>query len=42
VFFGSGYISVKEWWTVGFMISVVQLILWNSIGALWWKAIGLW
>ncbi len=42
VFFGAGYISQGEWWKLGFIISLVNLVFWLGIGPLWWKALGLW
>ncbi len=42
VYFGLGYISQATWWKIGFLISVVNLVIWFGIGSLWWKTIGLW
>ncbi|MDR3624410.1 MAG: anion permease [Chlamydiales bacterium] len=42
ILFGSGYVPISTWWKVGFIISVVNIIIWLGIGALWWKAIGMW
>jgi DASS family divalent anion:Na+ symporter len=41
VYFGGGYINVKQWWSVDFIISVVLVVIWLGIGAIWWKALGL-
>ena len=41
VYFGGGYIGVKKWWTVDFVISIVLLVIWMGIGPIWWKALGL-
>ena len=41
VFFGAGYVSQVEWWKMGFLISVVQVVIWLGIGSIWWKIIGL-
>ena len=40
IFFGSGYIEVKDWWRVGFILSLLHLLVWLGIGFLWWKMIG--
>lgn len=40
--FATGYVSQGLWWKVGFLISVVNLVIWTSVGLLWWKIIGLW
>jgi DASS family divalent anion:Na+ symporter len=42
VFFGSGYVELNTWWRLGFMISVVNIIVWVGIGGVWWKILGLW
>ncbi|CAA2992246.1 dicarboxylate transporter 1, chloroplastic [Olea europaea subsp. europaea] len=42
VFYGAGYVSLAKWWGYGFLISVVNLIIWLGVGGVWWKAIGLW
>ena len=42
IFFGSGYIEMKDWWKVGFALSLAHLAIWFGIGLVWWKLIGLW
>lgn len=42
IFFGSTYVSLKDWWKQGFFISILFLIIWFSVGGIWWKLIGLW
>ncbi len=42
VFFGSGFVSMEKWWSLGFFISVVNIFIWIGIGSLWWKFLGLW
>ena len=39
--FAEGFVPVKTWWKVGFVCSVVNLIIVFTIGLLWWKIIGL-
>jgi divalent anion:Na+ symporter, DASS family len=41
VYFGAGYVSQGLWWRFGFIISLVNLVLWLGIGPLWWKLIGM-
>ncbi len=41
VLFGSGYVELKTWWRLGFIMSIVFLVIWMGIGGLWWKVIGL-
>jgi DASS family divalent anion:Na+ symporter len=42
VFFGAGYVSVGDWWRVGGLVSVLNLVIWVGVGGLWWKLLGLW
>lgn len=42
IIFGSGYVSLAEWWKTGFILSVVNLIIWITVGGLWWKWLGYW
>jgi DASS family divalent anion:Na+ symporter len=40
VFFGSGYVDVKRWWTMGLIIGIALLAIWMGIGGFWWKITG--
>ena len=42
VYFGAGYVKQGDWWRIGFLISVVNLVIWMGVGVWWWKLIGLW
>lgn len=42
VYFGLGYLTQPAWWKFGFLISVLNLIIWLGIGMCWWRLIGLW
>ncbi|MFZ0566076.1 MAG: anion permease [Chlamydiales bacterium] len=42
IFYGSGYVDIKDWWRVGFILSLFNLVVWIGLGSLWWKALGLW
>lgn len=42
VYFGVGYIGQSTWWKIGFILSIVLLTVWLSVGMLWWKVIGYW
>jgi DASS family divalent anion:Na+ symporter len=39
---GAGYVDQTTWWKFGFLVSVINLIIWVGVGSLWWKLIGLW
>jgi DASS family divalent anion:Na+ symporter len=42
VYFGAGYVRQGEWWRIGFLISLVNLVIWLGVGSLWWRLIGIW
>lgn len=42
VIFGSGYTTLAEWWKAGFVMSVVNLLIFVFIGGVWWKVLGYW
>jgi DASS family divalent anion:Na+ symporter len=42
VYFGTGYVSQLDWWKIGFLISLVNLVIWLGVGMWWWKLIGIW
>jgi DASS family divalent anion:Na+ symporter len=41
VFFGSGYVELKHWWILGFIVSVANLTIWFLLGWVWWKVLGM-
>lgn len=42
IIFGSGYVSMEDWWIMGFIMSIVNLAVWGIVGGLWWKVLGYW
>ena len=42
VYFGAGYLTIVEWWRAGGIMSVVNILVWGTVGSVWWKIIGLW
>ena len=42
IFFGSRYISQREWWKYGFIVSLVTIAIWSTVGVAWWKLLGWW
>lgn len=42
VYFGTGYVTQKRWWTVGLIASVLNIVIWSVVGLAWWKALGWW
>ena len=42
VYFGAGYVDQKTWWKLGFIVSILHIIIWVGIGGVWWKILGYW
>lgn len=42
VFYGANYVPLSKWWGYGFIISVVNIVIWLGLGGVWWKVLGLW
>jgi divalent anion:Na+ symporter, DASS family len=42
VYFGTGYVKQKTWWTIGFLASIVNILIWTIVGLIWWKILGWW
>ncbi|MFB3049643.1 MAG: anion permease [Acidimicrobiia bacterium] len=42
VLFGAGYVEVTDWWRLGAIVSVVNIVIWLGLGGLWWKLLGFW
>ena len=41
VFFGSGYVEIKQWWIMGLVIGIALLVIWMGLGGMWWKVTGI-
>jgi len=42
IFFNAGYVEQGTWWRLGFIVSVINLVIWAGLGSMWWKILGLW
>lgn len=42
ILFNLGYVSLRDWWRVGFLVSLANLAIWLSVGFAWWKVLGFW
>ena len=42
IYYGSHYIDQRDWWRIGFYLSVFHLVLWLGVGLPWWKLLGIW
>jgi DASS family divalent anion:Na+ symporter len=42
IVFAEGYVTQRDWWRVGFAMSVVNIAVWITVGFAWWKTVGYW
>ena len=42
IVFAEKYVSLGDWWRVGFVASLVNLAIWLTVGFAWWKLLGFW
>ncbi|MFL6467070.1 MAG: anion permease, partial [Pyrinomonadaceae bacterium] len=42
IYFGLGYVTQKRWWTIGLIASVINILIWSTVGLGWWKVLGWW
>lgn len=40
VIFGTDYVTFKKWWSIGFVISIVDIVVMITVGFVWWKILG--
>nr|GMD04791.1 dicarboxylate transporter 2.1, chloroplastic-like [Ipomoea batatas] len=41
VYFGAGYVDLPDVFKYGFVMAVVNAVIWGGVGTLWWKFLGL-
>ena len=42
IYFGADYVTQREWWRLGFYVSLTTITIWSISGLAWWKALGWW
>ncbi len=42
IFFGTGYVQIGEWWRIGAIVGLLNIVIWMGVGGIWWKILGLW
>jgi divalent anion:Na+ symporter, DASS family len=42
IYFGTGYVTQRKWWTVGFAAAAANILIWSTAGPVWWKLLGWW
>ncbi|KAH0845285.1 LOW QUALITY PROTEIN: hypothetical protein HID58_091835, partial [Brassica napus] len=41
LYYGAGYVDLKDMFRLGFVMALLQAVIWGSVGSLWWKFLGL-
>lgn len=42
IWFGAGYVKQRTWWKLGLLTSLPNILIWVTVGFLWWKLLGWW
>ena len=42
IYFGVGYVSLREWWTCGLFVALLTITIWTTVGLAWWRLLGWW
>lgn len=42
IFYGANFVPLPTWWRIGFVTSLLHLVIWGGTGPFWWKILGLW
>jgi DASS family divalent anion:Na+ symporter len=42
IYFGADYVTQQKWWQLGLIASVANILVWASVGLVWWKILGWW
>ena len=42
IYFGARYVTQREWWKYGFIVSLATIGIWSTVGLGWWKLLGWW
>ncbi|MBW7932168.1 MAG: DASS family sodium-coupled anion symporter [Gemmatimonadaceae bacterium] len=42
IYFGSHYITQRDWWLYGLILSVLGIAVYGTVGLAWWKVLGWW
>lgn len=42
IFYGAGFVELGTWCRIGFLTSLLHILIWGVSGPFWWKFLGLW
>lgn len=41
ILYGAGFVTLGEWWFYGFVMGLVNIAVWVTVGSFWWKTLGI-
>ena len=41
VYFTTGFVDVRTWWSIGFIVAITNFSIWMGLGSVWWNYLGL-
>ncbi|KRK97747.1 2-oxoglutarate malate translocator [Secundilactobacillus odoratitofui DSM 19909 = JCM 15043] len=41
IYFSTGFLTQREWWRIGFLVSLFEILVYVVIGLGWWKLLGM-
>ena len=42
IYFGAGYVKQRTWWKLGLIASIPNILIWLTVGLVWWKLLKWW
>ena len=42
ILYGAGYVGQREWWLLGLACALGHVVVWGTLGPLWWRLLGWW
>jgi DASS family divalent anion:Na+ symporter len=42
MYYAQDYVSFRQWWKTGLVCSVVNILIWCTVGFAWWKLLRIW
>lgn len=42
MYYSKGFLTMRQWWQVGAIVSIVNIVVFATIGFAWWKMLGIW
>ena len=42
IYYGTGFLTIGQWWKIGAVVGLFNLLLWSILTPIWWKWLGWW